>query len=235
MKRNHFVKIALMIVLAGFLTLTSCKIEDLSSAKEESTDATTSGLQSQGANKQANDTVICCAETIQMQGTPPGKLKANFPCAVPAFVRVKGTTDVQKVTPSGNWISANTYPSTAVTLELLDANQNVVKECSYDSNGNIITSCFAEFGPVDANLTPPSILVVWTVNFQTGVTTFIVERSTDLDPNTGVGTFTAISGNLPVTQFSFDDLSPKPGNNWYRIVAKCGAGIASISEAVLAQ
>jgi len=84
-----------------------------------------------------------CASKIEMQGSPPGKLKADFDGDDrPKFVRVLNSTplDENHVSTSGNWKSRNnTYTSKQQVLELLAvAGGPAVNTCSYGSNGILI-------------------------------------------------------------------------------------------------
>jgi hypothetical protein len=92
-----------------------------------------------------------CTDQIQMQGVSPGKLKGNFSGTdLPKYIRVKGTSDANHVSASGNWISRQKYSSLAQTLELMDESQGVIKECQYNAEGRyvppVVNQCFVSYG-----------------------------------------------------------------------------------------
>lgn len=141
-----------------------------------------------------------CASTLIKLGnnSKGGKLKADFDGScndIPDYVRVKGTTDVNKVSHSGNWISKEKYPNTAVTLELMDCHHVVKKECTYDINGNIVVPSVANYD-VDSMIfeKQPTGEIKITINFITenNIGTYNLQRMDSLNPY------------LTVTSFSYD-------------------------------
>lgn len=91
-----------------------------------------------------------CTDQIKLQGNAPGKIKGDFSGNdLPKSIRVKGSADVNHVSASGNWISKNKYTSLAITIEGLDDNNNVIKECKYDEQGKFIppitNACFVSY------------------------------------------------------------------------------------------
>lgn len=92
-----------------------------------------------------------CAPKLEKLGNSPhgNKLQAKFEGSVkPDSCCVKGTNDLQPLRGnSGVWLSGEKYMSPQVTLQLFK-NNAMVKECSYDVAGNVIT-----FNPPPASVT----------------------------------------------------------------------------------
>jgi hypothetical protein len=134
--------------------------------------------------------IMCSAEHIIKLGNAPqgGKLKANFDCnPMPKFARVKeNPSDVNHVTPSGNWISRDKYQTPMVTLELLDGNQALMATLSFDINGLLIPvgpTCLAIFADPVMFFDPEGnqLGITFILTTERGVASYQVEKRGELD------------------------------------------------------
>ncbi len=137
----------------------------------------------------------CAPKLIKLgNSSKGGKLKTDFDgnCNdIPDYVRVKGTTDVNHVSRSGNWISKEKYPNPAVTLELMDCHHAVVKECSYDINGNPVSATIPEYDLDSISFTKTGDNVVLDLAFITenNITSYDLQRRDSISSFVTIATF----------------------------------------------
>lgn len=171
-----------------------------------------------------------CAPTVRKlaQGSNPSKLMTIFADELPDSVRVKGTSDINKVNPAGHWISKEKYDVPNKTLELLDGSGAVLRECTYDNNGNATSPCSVLFMSNGVSRSGSNVTVIWDVASEQGITKYLIEAAPDDVTFTSFDeqTFDTSKGG------SYSKMvSPPAGTVFFRLTAVCSGGAKISSDA----
>ncbi len=182
-----------------------------------------------------------CTDQIQLQGNSPGKIKGNFSGNdLPKNIRVKGTSDINHVSASGNWISKNRYSSLAQVLELLDDNNQVIKECQYDSQGKFVpppnNDCFVSYGSpyLDfVSLSDGSLEVdLFFTSEKQVVSHMVLRRGENDNAFYQIGTTIAYDSNAKGF-YTTKDTAPLSGSTLYKIRTNFSSCASKDSDSVL--
>ena len=172
---------------------------------------------------------MSCTPKIQKLGNAPqgGKLKADFNVSPQPewaeVVRTDSVVDKQKVNPAGNWISKEKYQSTAQTLRLYDANNNVICDCKYDANGDIVIASEPKFVTNGMLFDKSTGTLNVTVLFSTenSMASYILQRKVPFDTYQDATTF-----NYDVSKggaYDVVDANAPAGSLVYRVVGNTSA------------
>ena len=173
--------------------------------------------------------MLTCAPTLRKlaQGNNPSKLMAIFADDLPDTIRVKGTSDVNKVNPAGHWISGQKYTALNMTLELLDVTGNVIRECAYDANGNVTSNCSVLFMSFSAVVSGSTAVINWDVAAEQGISKYQLETSPDTTTFNVAGE--QLFDSTKTGSYSKSVTIPA-GTVYFRITAVCSGGATIISD-----
>lgn len=146
-------------------------------------------------------------------------------------MQVKGTNDIRRISGGGNWVSRDTYSKLDQTLQLLNENMTLIKECSYNAQGQLVTTppppCVAEWYSFNLeDNAQAGCTVKWELTNQSGYQNYSVRRR-----DAGTEEYTevsrvAINNNRSLETdlfvYSYDDDNLNPGTYEYLVVAVDG-------------